>query len=1271
VALLTEVDDATISSSITLAAMPSTSPGPADTSTTTTTTTTTTAAADFSTILPGAPTESLQAVTSFVYRFKRYVAYISAAQLLILSAPHVLAQAIAFPHPLVAVVADPKTGKLIVAGQTQVWILEAIAEGWTRVWWEKSLLLKREDEEDEAHAVCWSNEGEALVGGSASLTLFSTLPSSRSSSPRTSAIDGETVEERRMLWSKPVASPIRQVDVSPSSTLIASCSRYDRLVKIWRRLSFEEGLFDYTYLPHPASVTHLRWHPPTDREEGRRISGISGRHEDDPEVLYTIASDGVLRVWRAGGLHDLDILVLHASVDLVAAIPDSPSLTANSQTPAAVPARYALVLPASQFSAAVNFTIGLSQGGKTSHSKELLKEMISKDLDVIVSFDAHGRMSAWGLQSIGHQRRPDTPTNTQPFHIAHAEGLSLKLPKSCPALMTGWFEDDQFHLLMHAFAEGGSVTWWQGNVETFFSPSAPGCDRLSLASSWRGQNLSEWSGTSDEVQNGFLSNIDDDKIIHAVAVPVPSKSEQKCVVTVSQRGVVNQRSYSSPKHTTLETGIEDADMLAASADVAALASEDHSLLTLLDLRDGYVEHRQHFPAKVSHLSCWTSRSGQHFIATAYGVFIDILGRGRYQEGQTWHTLKRVSLGGIGLNVRGLAWNSDGFVGIAAGEGVYVLGPNVNMYQLQDDLRESISHADDINDHAGPIGLLRVAELMTAPLPIWHPSILTDHLYQGRHYLAASLLKKLAYKLKFWGPGEPLSPTLDEEADQLSREPQTDAVWIDEDSVNDLTDQLEEKQLPSLSRADQQRLKNVVNAMAYLREHVRGLDVNALRYLFNWKLQLVEYSSQSAQPNGSALPNGITSPPHDEFVPEMQWREIAFAYHSTTQQPLLDILILHHDNKLTWNDARRLGITSWISDRDALVHVFEQLAQTAYRSSQPPDPVNASIYYLALHKKQTLLALWRIATWHREQRTTTNFLKRDFHHADARTAAKKNAYALLGKRRFHYAAAFFLLADDPADACNVLAGQCEDVHFAIAVARLYCGDGHPVLHDLLTARILPDALLHADRWLTSWCHAVLRDPPRAARVLVQPLARPRPWLRDHPSTLVLYRLLRTASSSSSPSSVHEYDAVRRAARLLRRQGSVLGAVALLQTWSFIPPKKPSTSTSTSSSSALDPPAPNGIASPAPAEEAPSHPPSALDGFAPPADPASSREAQAALLLAKIRAKTGPVAASSGSPSAVIAEGAGGGKMAPTPTPNKATPTQFSEPDANSLLDSFGF
>jgi len=64
-----------------------------------------------------------------------------------------------------------------------------------------------------------------------------------------------------------------------------------------------------------------------------------------------------------------------------------------------------------------------------------------------------------------------------------------------------------------------------------------------------------------------------------------------------------------------------------------------------------------------------------------------------------------------------------------------------------------------------------------------------------------------------------------------------------------------------------------------------------------------------------------------------------------------------------------------------------------------DPTSCSLIFLALGKKKVLHGLWRQAPGHKEQGLMMKFLSNDFELERWKTAAIKNAYALLSKQRF--------------------------------------------------------------------------------------------------------------------------------------------------------------------------------------------------------------------------------------------------------------------------------
>lgn len=83
----------------------------------------------------------------------------------------------------------------------------------------------------------------------------------------------------------------------------------------------------------------------------------------------------------------------------------------------------------------------------------------------------------------------------------------------------------------------------------------------------------------------------------------------------------------------------------------------------------------------------------------------------------------------------------------------------------------------------------------------------------------------------------------------------------------------------------------------------------------------------------------------------------------------------------------------------------------------------------------------------------------------------------------YAAAFFLLAGQLEDAVEVCLRQLKDLQLAIAISRVYEGDGGPVLRKILQDEVLAVAAQEGNRWLASWAFWMLGRKDMAVRALI--------------------------------------------------------------------------------------------------------------------------------------------------------------------------------------------
>lgn len=163
--------------------------------------------------------------------------------------------------------------------------------------------------------------------------------------------------------------------------------------------------------------------------------------------------------------------------------------------------------------------------------------------------------------------------------------------------------------------------------------------------------------------------------------------------------------------------------------------------------------------------------------------------------------------------------------------------------------------------------------------------------------------------------------------------------------------------------------------------------------------------------------------------------IVWAFHSESQEELLNLVPSYSKGELKWSTLKELGVGWWIQNISLMRQCFERLAKAAYQIKQ--DPLDAAIYYCALKKKSVIWGLFRS----KKDEKMTAFFANDFTEERWRKAALKNAYALLGKQRFEHAVAFFLLAGSLKDALEVCLTKLEDVQLALSIARLFENSQH--------------------------------------------------------------------------------------------------------------------------------------------------------------------------------------------------------------------------------------
>ncbi|KAJ5490889.1 hypothetical protein N7539_002456 [Penicillium diatomitis] len=717
---------------------------------------------------------------------------------------------------------------------------------------------------------------------------------------------------------------------------------------------------------------------------------------------------------------------------------------------------------------------------------------------------------------------------------------------------------------------------------------------------------------------------------------------------------------------TVDTGIMNPS-LASGSDIrkAALVDEGRTHLTIWDTNNAQLEFEEHFTQHDSITDLdWTSTPDmQSILAVGFPHKVVLLSQLRYDylDAQpSWTQVREIWIRDLTPHPIGdSCWLTNGHLVIGAGNQLFIYDKDVD---IGDRL---VSHLRIPSRGLKSIDMFDIVSRLNGPLPVFHPQFLAQCILSGKTGLVQTILINLLKKLKFFTEGDDLDGFLDmplsyfyEESVAVQQiaskemrssyadmaiEEESSSV-VDEQTAAILNEHLARIALPQLTSHEQFRLVDTIECVATVEKHRRSMDDNAARYLLFFRQHMLRKSQGVANKD------------------TVSWREIVWAFHSGSQDLLTDLVSHQFNGKLTWKAARESGIFMWLSDSTALKAQLEAVARNEYSKTEERNPIDCTIYYLALKKKSILQGLWRIAHWHREQAATQRLLANNFNEARWKTSALKNAYALLGKRRFEYAASFFLLADHLRDATNVITNQMGDIQLAIAVARVYEGDNGPVLREILEEKVLPTAAIEGNRWMASWAFWMLGRRDMAVRSLISPietLLSPTPlspaspgratlqsksYLSNDPALVVLYQQLRektlqTLKGASQVRPREEWEFVLRNARLYDRMGCDLLALDLVRHWEFLG----------------GPPLPGSLQT-QPALEF-------RDGDV---DYRKLLRRRSSLVVADLPLRLTDASRTTTSATEKVVD-----DDTAKETKKKPPPTMFHEPDANSLLDSFGF
>ena len=124
--------------------------------------------------------------------------------------------------------------------------------------------------------------------------------------------------------------------------------------------------------------------------------------------------------------------------------------------------------------------------------------------------------------------------------------------------------------------------------------------------------------------------------------------------------------------------------------------------------------------------------------------------------------------------------------------------------------------------------------------------------------------------------------------------------VTEELATSLNENLAKLAIPQLSSHEQFYLAGIVECVATAEKQRRSMDENAMRYLLFFRQHMIRKSQ---------LPATQVS---------ISWREMVWAYHSGSQDILVDLVSRQFHGRMLWEHARESGMFIWMTDLTALV-----------------------------------------------------------------------------------------------------------------------------------------------------------------------------------------------------------------------------------------------------------------------------------------------------------------------------------------------------------------
>lgn len=160
-------------------------------------------------------------------------------------------------------------------------------------------------------------------------------------------------------------------------------------------------------------------------------------------------------------------------------------------------------------------------------------------------------------------------------------------------------------------------------------------------------------------------------------------------------------------------------------------------------------------------------------------------------------------------------------------------------------------------------------------------------------------------------------------------------------------------------------------------------------------------------------------------------------------------------EIDWEWMKKYSVVMWYDVKSQIKNWAEEIGTNLFKVNK--QPLDCLFWYTIAGKKNVLIQLFKKYLYNTaEHEKIFNFLQRDFNEPKNQKAAVNNAYALVDKKRYLHALAFFIYGQKIDEAISICLSKLKDINLAF----LMCN----IMEDNLNRNKLIDILLkEGDVW----------------------------------------------------------------------------------------------------------------------------------------------------------------------------------------------------------------